>query len=119
MKKFTLVVTISTFSLALFAQDGVKKWKHAPPVYIMMRHGKMIEVTNGHRKPVTNDITLANQTTIHASGAIDASSGQTIQLKEGEFITMTGKIHNLNILPRPIHRKNPAANPATTPAVAK
>lgn len=32
------------------------------------------------------------ETTIHPNGSIDASSGQSLQLKEGEYITMDGRI---------------------------
>ncbi len=99
MKKITLFVAISAFSLAVSAQN--KPLHHAPKIFIMMRHGKLIQVNNGHRKLVKNDITLVNQSTIHPNGAIDASSGESLQLKEGEFITMSGRIHNLRDLPHP------------------
>ncbi len=101
MKKITLLAIISTFSLALSAQQKNKPRGHAPKVYIMMRHGKLIEVNNGHRKLVRKDVTLVNQTTIHPNGSIDASNGQNLQLKEGEYSTMTGRIRNLKDMPRP------------------
>ncbi len=103
MKKLTLFVIISSFSLALSAQPKNKPRNHSPKVYIMMKHGKLIEVNNGHRKLVKKDITLVNQTTIHPNGSIDASSGQNLQLKEGEYITMNGRIRNL----KDLHRSNP------------
>ncbi len=99
MKKLTLFVAISTFSFTVFADPKPKTWSHAPRTYIMMKQGKLIEVNNGHRKLVKKDITLANETTIHPNGAIDASSGQSLQLKEGEFMTMDGRIRSLKVLP--------------------
>ena len=38
---------------------------------------------------------LVNETTIHPDGSINASSGQSLQLKEGEYITLDGKIRKL------------------------
>lgn len=103
MKKFTLFVAISMFSSVLFAKDGPKTSSRSPKVYIMMKQGKLIEVKNGHRKLVKKDMTLTNETTIHPNGSIDASSGQNLQLKEGEYITMDGKIRKLKDMARPSH----------------
>ncbi|HEX9510054.1 MAG TPA: DUF6799 domain-containing protein [Puia sp.] len=100
MKKFVLLFTISTFSLAVFAQQKSKTRSHSPRVYIMMKKGKLIEVNRGHRKLIKKDVTLVNQTTIHPNGSIDASSGQNLQLKEGEYITMDGRIRNLKDMVR-------------------
>lgn len=63
--------------------------------YIMMKHGKMIEVEHDHHIPVRADITLVNLTTIHPNGVINVSSGRTKRLKEGQYITMDGRIRNL------------------------
>ena len=95
MKKFLLFVTICAFSTTLFAKDDPKTHSRSPRTYFMMKKGKLIEVTNGHRKLVKKDITLPNETTIHPNGAIDASSGQSLQLKEGEYINLSGRIRKL------------------------
>ena len=95
MKKFTLLVTICAFSSVLFANDGPKSRSHSPKIYIMMKKGKLIEVNNGHRTLVKKDVQLVNETTIHPNGSIDASGGQNLQLKEGEYITMDGRIRKL------------------------
>jgi hypothetical protein len=71
-----------------------------PRYYVMMKHGKLIEVNRGHRLFVKKDITLTNETTIHPNGAIDAGSGQNLHLKEGQYITMDGKIRRLRDMPR-------------------
>jgi type VI secretion system Hcp family effector len=67
----------------------------------MMKHGKLIEVNNGHRKPVKKDIALINESTIHPDGSINAGSGESKKLKEGEYITMDGKIRNLKDMAHP------------------
>lgn len=71
-----------------------------PRYYVMMKHGRLIEVSKGHRNSVKKDITLTNETTIHPNGAIDAGSGQNLHLKEGQYITMDGRIRRLKDMPR-------------------
>ena len=81
--------------MVLFAKDAPKSNSRSPKVYVMMKHGKLIEVRNGQKKLVKKDMQLVNETTIHPDGSINASSGQSLQLKEGEYITMDGKIRKL------------------------
>ena len=97
MKTITLTLAISVLSLTAFAVTPApaKAKNRNPHVYIMMKHGKLIEVRNGHCKRVKKDITLVNETTIHPNGSMDASSGQNLQLKEGQYVTMDGRIRNL------------------------
>lgn len=67
--------------------------------YIMMKKGQLIEVTQGRQRPVNHDVTLVNLTTIHPDGTINDSDGKTKHLEEGKYITMDGKIRNLDQLP--------------------
>ena len=67
--------------------------------YIMMRHGKLTEVSHGQKHFVTKDITLANETTIHPNGTINVSSGRTKHLREGQYITFDGRIGRLRDMP--------------------
>jgi hypothetical protein len=111
MKKFTLFLTLSVFSMAVFAANEPARRTHSVRVYIMMKQGKLIEVNNGKRKLIKKDVTLVNQTTIHPNGSIDAASGQNLQLKEGEYITMEGKILKLKdrvrVHHKPKHKRKP------------
>jgi hypothetical protein len=105
MKNFTRLAAIAafslTFSLTVSANEINRPPSRSPRVYIMMRHGKLIEVNRGHRKLIKKDVILINETTIHPNGSIDAGSGQSLQLKEGEYITMDGRIRNLRNLTHP------------------
>lgn len=92
MKKFILFAAVSAFSLSVFANETPKTKNGSPKVYIMLTKGRLIEVKDGHKKFIRKDVTLLNNTTIHPNGAIDAGSGQSLQLKEGEYITMDGRI---------------------------
>jgi hypothetical protein len=99
MKKLTLSVAAFLVSLALFAHSSDKA-PRPPRTYIMMVKGKLVEVDRGKRKRVKKDVFLVNHSTIHPNGAIDAGSGESLQLNEGQYITMDGKIRNLKDMGR-------------------
>jgi len=92
MKKIIGVLALTALSASIFAQDSTTKKDHTPWDYIMMKHGQMIEVAHGQKTPVTRDVVLVNETTIHPNGLINVSSGRTKHLKEGQYITMDGRI---------------------------
>ena len=99
MKKLTLFVAGLVFSMALFAHSS-SNVPRPPRSYIMMVRGKLIEVDRGKRKRIKKDVILVNHTTIHPNGAIDAGSGESLQLREGQYITMDGKIRYLKDMGR-------------------
>lgn len=104
MKTVTLLFALSfSLSMAAMASNSPKASSKAPRVYIMMKHGKLIEVNHGVKKPVRKNVYLVNQSTIHPNGSIDAGSGQSLQLKEGQYITMDGKIRELKNMPVTSH----------------
>ena len=84
-------------------QDSIHRYviKHdsKPWDYIMKRKGQLIEVTQGRQQPVNHDVVLLNLTTIHPDGTINDSNGKTKHLEEGKYITMDGRIRNLDRLP--------------------
>jgi len=104
MKTYALALAFSAISFSVFATTGPStsssKSTRIPHYYVMMKRGKLIEVSHGHRKFVKKDITLTNETTIHPNGAVDAGSGQNQQIKEGQYITMDGKIRSLKDMGR-------------------
>jgi type VI secretion system Hcp family effector len=95
MKALSFMAVISILSFSALAEITPRTSSHSPRIYVMMKHGKLIEVNNGHKRPVTKDIALINESTIHPDGSIDAGSGESKKLKEGEYITMDGRIRNL------------------------
>lgn len=90
--KTVLVLLLSGLTLGVLAQDSSKKKDHEPRVYIMMKKGQLLEVDSGQQRKVTTEKTLTNGTTIHRDGTINESNGKTRKLREGEYITMDGKI---------------------------
>lgn len=99
MKQLTLFVVTALFSLALFALP-TSHVPRPPRTYIMMVNGRLIEVDRGKRKRIRRDVILMNHSTIHPNGSIDAGSGESLQLKEGQYITMDGRIRNLKDMGR-------------------
>lgn len=97
--KYGILILTLLFSLNLHAQDSTRTHNSKPWDYIMMKHGQLIEVEKGVRTPVTADVVLVNESTIHPNGTINASSGRTKHLKEGQYITMDGRIRKLKNLP--------------------
>jgi len=100
MKKLTLFATLVVLSLSILANEPAAK-RTSPRVYLTMKKGKLFEFDHGKTKVVKKDITLVNMTTIHPNGAIDASSGQSLQLQEGQYMTMDGRIRNLKEMYHP------------------
>jgi hypothetical protein len=100
MKKFTLLAAIAAFSLTVFAHESNVPAGNVPRVYFMMRHGRLLEMYHGHKRFIKKDVMLVNSTTIHPNGAIDAGSGQSLRLKEGEYMTTDGRIRLLKDMGR-------------------
>jgi hypothetical protein len=105
MKNYVLALAFSAISLSVFATtdpsaSSSSKSTRIPHYYVMMKRGKLIEVSHGHQKSVKKDITLANETTIHPNGSVDEGSGKSLHIKEGQYITMDGKIRNLRDMGR-------------------
>jgi hypothetical protein len=97
--KYLLTILLMACTLLATAQDSTRTHDSKPWDYIMMKNGRMIEVTKGVQTPVTANIILINESTIHPDGTINASSGRTKHLKEGHYITMDGRIRKLKDLP--------------------
>jgi hypothetical protein len=94
MKRSIILSVCSLLAIGASAQT-VKPHDETAWDYIMMKHGKLIEVEHDHRIPVKANITLVNLSTIHPNGVINVSSGRTKRLKEGQYITMDGRIRYL------------------------
>lgn len=99
MKKLLGVLAFATINLTLFAQEPAQKKDSVLPYYIMMKHGKLTEVSHGRKNFVTKDITLINETTIHPNGKIDVSSGRSRRLHDGQYMTLDGRIRRLKDMP--------------------
>jgi len=95
MKQLIGILAFFALSLGARAQDSTATHDSTPWDYIMMKQGKMIEVMKSQKKEVTANVILVNGTTIHPDGTINVSSGRTKKLKEGQYITMDGRIRNL------------------------
>jgi hypothetical protein len=101
MKKLLGILAFVLINLTLFARNPVQRKDSVLPYYIMMKHGKLLEVKHGQNNPVRKNIVLINETTIHPNGLINVSSGRTKHLREGEYMMLDGRIRKLKDMPSP------------------
>ncbi len=59
---------------------------------LLMKDGKLVATEMGMTNPVATDKTLLNGTVITAAGVVTAKDGTTTQLKEGDYVSLTGRI---------------------------
>jgi hypothetical protein len=116
MKTFTLSMAIAAISLSAAATGPTtaRPKNSSPRVYIMMKHGKLVEYNHGATRLIKKDVNLINESTIHPNGVIDAGSGQNLRLKEGQYITMDGRIRNLKDMYKPAVAKTKAKTKSKT-----
>jgi hypothetical protein len=101
MRKLLSILAFATINLTLFAQEPGQKKDSILPYYIMMKHGKLTEVRHGQKNFVTRNIILVNESTIHPDSLINVSSGRTRRLREGQYMTLDGRIRRLKDMPSP------------------
>ncbi len=59
---------------------------------VMMKDGKIVVTEMGMTNPATVDKKLLNGTVITTSGVVTGKDGTTTQLKEGDYVSLTGRI---------------------------
>lgn len=59
---------------------------------VMLKDGKLIATEMGMTNPVAGDKTLRNGTVITAAGVVTGKDGTTTQLKEGDYVSLTGRV---------------------------
>ena len=59
---------------------------------VMMKDGKLMATEMGMTNPLTADKTLRNGTIITSSGAVTGKDGTTTQLREGDYVSLSGRV---------------------------
>jgi hypothetical protein len=59
---------------------------------VTMKDGKLIVTEMGMTNPITADKTLRNGTTITTAGMVTGGDGVATQLREGDYVSLTGRI---------------------------
>ena len=87
----TLIVTFFAFALSscVFAQDK-EDWQKKD--MILMKDQKVVVVKNGQKSDLLKDTTLANGTIISVAGLVTSTDGNTVTLKDGEYVNSDGTI---------------------------
>lgn len=100
MKNLFLTLLAIGLSFGAFAQGKPKKdtipteqkskWKDV----FVMKDSKMWQIKAGEKSEMTEDVTLVNGTIVMANGTVKKTDGQTISLKNGQYVDMEGNIGN-------------------------
>jgi hypothetical protein len=59
---------------------------------VIMKDGKLVATEMGMTNPVTADKTLRNGTIITTNGVVTGKDGTTTQLREGDYVSLTGRV---------------------------
>jgi hypothetical protein len=59
---------------------------------VMMKDGKLVATEMGMTNPVSADKKLLNGTVISTAGVVTGKDGTTTQLKEGDYVSLSGRI---------------------------
>ena len=105
MKNVFLSMIAVAISLGAFAQDTTSNQSTAPTTpaeqqaqqqqhkdMYVFKDSKVWEVKSGNITELTKDATLANGTVVKTNGEVVSKDGQTVALKDGQFIDVDGNI---------------------------
>ena len=106
MKNVFLSMIAAALSLGAFAQDTTSTQGTTPATppaeqqtqqtqqkdMYVFKNSKVWEVKSGNVTELTKDATLANGTVVKTNGDIVPKDGQTVTLKDGQFIDVDGNI---------------------------
>ncbi|MBC8081674.1 MAG: hypothetical protein H7Z21_00555 [Hymenobacter sp.] len=59
---------------------------------VLMQAGKVLLTQNGLSNPVTQETALVNGTKIKADGTVTMTDGTTVTLKEGDYMSLSGRL---------------------------
>ncbi|TGE26739.1 DUF6799 domain-containing protein [Hymenobacter metallicola] len=59
---------------------------------VVMREGKVLVTRQGLTAPLTEPTTLTNGTKIMADGSVTMADGSTVVLKEGDMLSLSGRL---------------------------
>ena len=105
MKNLFLTMLAVALSFGAFAQDTLPKRDTLPTrdtipreqksqlkdVYVM-KDSKMWQIKAGEKSEMTTDVTLVNGTIVMANGTVKKTDGQSVTLKNGQFVDLEGNI---------------------------
>ncbi|GAB3299178.1 DUF6799 domain-containing protein [Hymenobacter tenuis] len=58
----------------------------------MMKEGKVMMTRDAHTETLTSETALLNGTKINADGTVTMTDGTTAMLKEGDYMSLTGRL---------------------------
>ncbi|UYZ62421.1 DUF6799 domain-containing protein [Hymenobacter weizhouensis] len=58
----------------------------------LMKEGKVMMTRDAHTSPLTAETSLVNGTKIGADGTVTMADGTSVMLKEGDYVSLTGRL---------------------------
>src|ERR1017187_3831665 len=110
MKKVLVTIFAITLATAAFAQDSTNATNsltqntttqvHRMQNHdgVMMKNGEVMVMKNGHASPLTQDLILADGTTVMADGRVKMKEGTTSTLQDGDYFRMDGTKGNMKMM---------------------
>jgi hypothetical protein len=103
MKKIVVAVAaVAVFSFGASAQEAKPAQQQNAQHHdqkekkeeFVMKDGKLTQHVNGQESIVEKDVTLKNGTVVMANGTVKHPDGRTTTLKEGDVVSLEGKVWN-------------------------
>ena len=104
MKKVFIAIFALTLATGAFAQDSTGSINNTPQLHKMQNHdgvimksGKVILMKNGQSSILTENLVLADGTTVMADGTVKLKDGTTATMQEGDYFKMDGTKGNMKM----------------------
>ncbi|WP_400192932.1 DUF6799 domain-containing protein [Hymenobacter sp. B81] len=104
MKRFSTLLALALLAVGLQAQAQTKPaGRRTPPPRpvlknagvrdgVTMTGGKVMLTENGFTSPLAEARSLPNGTKLAADGTVTMTDGTTVQLKEGDYMSLSGRL---------------------------
>ena len=104
MKKLFIAIFALSLTAGAFAQDSTGAVNNSPQMHTMQNHdgvimknSKVILMKNGQSAILTQDLVLADGTTVMADGTVKMKDGTTATMQEGDYFKMDGTKGNMKM----------------------
>lgn len=111
MKFFATLLTLGLLTAGLSAEAQTKVPPRRPatpparPVMknagvkdgFLMQAGKVMHTQHGHTAPVSALTALPNGTKVQADGVVILADGSTVQLQEGDYMSLSGRLTTIRM----------------------
>lgn len=92
MKNPMKTIPAVLFTIAMLCSGALAGDNTKAKDCVIMKHGKMLVTKDGNTKVMTDDMTMQDGCRVKTDGTVISADGQKMMLKDGDAITMDGKM---------------------------